>query len=161
MKFINFLINICEEFYTFFWAIGFFGWQIAVVYTTCILYLIDIKYSILFFIGFLLSRLLNKLIKKVYYSPRPKICNKFLASDKCIIGTNGMPSGHAQSTIFSLTIAYLFTHKYLYPSIALFLITITQRIVYNNHTLIQLFIGSIIGIVLGICFYTIIKKQFI
>ena len=151
------IISLYVQFYEFFWAIGFFGWQISVLYTTYVLYFININYSILFFILFLLSGLFNKLIKELYYSPRPKNCTKFLVSDVCMKGTNGMPSGHTQITTFALTTAYLFTHKYLYSSIALFLITFIQRIVYKNHTILQLFVGSIVGFLLGWMFYELIQ----
>jgi membrane-associated phospholipid phosphatase len=68
-----------------------------------------------------------------------------------------MPSGHAQMTAFALTVAYLFTNQYLYQSIFLFFVTILQRFVYNNHTLLQLCVGSILGITIGGIFYKILK----
>jgi len=73
-------------------------------------------------------------------------------------GKNGMPSGHAQMTAFGLTVAYLFTHQYLYQSIFLFILTILQRFVFNNHTLLQLCVGSILGITIGVLFYEIVKR---
>lgn len=83
---------------------------------------------------------------------------KFLESEPCLKGKNGMPSGHAQMTAFALTVAYLFTHQYLYQSVFLFFVTILQRFVYNNHTLLQLGIGSILGITIGTFFYEIVKR---
>lgn len=146
------------QFTQLFWGIGYFGWQIASVYAFIALYSIQPMYSIYFFIVLSISGLLNKLTKYWFISPRPKNCIKFLASEVCKEGSNGMPSGHAQFTAFSLTVAYLFTHHYLFLSIALFLVTLIQRVVYNNHTILQLLVGSIIGFVLGICFYEIVKS---
>jgi membrane-associated phospholipid phosphatase len=146
------------QFSQFFWGIGYFGWQITSVYTFIVLYFININYSILFFIVLSLCGILNKLTKYWFFSPRPKNCIKFLATETCKKGSNGMPSGHAQFTAFGLTIAYLFTHKYLFQSIFLFLVTFIQRIVYRNHTLLQLLVGSIIGFFLGLCFYEIVKS---
>jgi len=67
-----------------------------------------------------------------------------------------MPSGHTQQTAFALTIAYLFSKKNLYLSIGLFILTVIQRYVFRNHTLIQLVVGGIIGIILGYIFFYII-----
>jgi membrane-associated phospholipid phosphatase len=142
----------------FFWGIGYFGWQIASVYAFIALYSIQPMYSIYFFIVLTISGILNKLTKYWFISPRPKNCIKFLATEQCKEGANGMPSGHAQFTAFGLTVAYLFTHHYLFLSIALFLLTLIQRVIYNNHTVLQLLVGSIIGFVLGICFYAIVKS---
>jgi membrane-associated phospholipid phosphatase len=141
----------------FFWGIGYFSWQIATIYAIIALYSIQPLYSIYFFIVFSIFGILNKFTKHWFISPRPKNCIKFLAKEQCKEGANGMPSGHAQFTAFSLTVAYLFTYDYLFQSIALFLLTIIQRIVYNNHTILQLFIGSMIGFLLGIIFYSIIN----
>ena len=142
----------------FFWGIGYFGWQIASVYAFLTLYSIQPMYSIYFFIVLTISGFLNKLTKYWFISPRPKNCIKFLATEICKEGANGMPSGHAQFTAFSLTVAYLFTHHYLFLSIALFLVTLIQRVIYHNHTIIQLLVGSMIGFVIGICFYEIVKS---
>jgi membrane-associated phospholipid phosphatase len=68
-----------------------------------------------------------------------------------------MPSGHAQQTAFSLTIAYLITNKYLYQSIALFFLTLLQRYVYRNHTFYQLLAGTILGVMLGYVSYYIMN----
>jgi len=146
------------QFSQFFWGIGYFGWQIAAIYAFIVLYSIHSLYAIYFFIVFSIFGLLNKFTKYWFISPRPKNCIKFLATEQCKEGANGMPSGHAQFTVFSLTVAYLFTYDYLFQSIALFLITIVQRVVYHNHTILQLLVGSIIGFVLGICFYNIINE---
>jgi membrane-associated phospholipid phosphatase len=154
-KYINlYYLQLCQ----FFWGIGYFGWQIASVYAIIVLYFIKPLYSILFFVVLSISGLLNKLTKYWFISPRPKNCIKFLATEICKEGANGMPSGHAQFTAFALTAAYLFTHKYLFQSIALFLVTFIQRVVYHNHTILQLLVGSMIGVVLGICFYEIVKS---
>jgi membrane-associated phospholipid phosphatase len=68
-----------------------------------------------------------------------------------------MPSGHAQQTAFALTIAYLFTHKHLMVSIALFALTVLQRFVFRNHTLPQLIAGGVLGFVLGYASYHIMR----
>ena len=68
-----------------------------------------------------------------------------------------MPSGHAQLTAFSLTFAYLLSGKRFYESLFLFGITILQRHVFHNHTIPQLFVGSIIGVALGYIIFYFLK----
>ena len=121
------------------------------------MYRININYVFVFFIVFVLSGFFNKLLKSCYKSPRPKNPHKFLASETFMKDANGMPSGHTQVASFALTIAYLFTNKYLYESLLLIFITFIQRIIYNNHTILQLFVGCIVGVLFGISFYKIIQ----
>lgn len=144
------VFELLDEFKDLFWAIGYFGWQIATVYGLYVAYQQDIIYAILFFILFLLSGWLNhEILKDLIHDLRPTDGIVFLASEKIRKRTNGMPSGHAQQTAFALTIAYLFTHKYLLESIALFVLTLVQRFVFRNHTLPQLIAGGVLGILLG------------
>jgi membrane-associated phospholipid phosphatase len=89
------------------------------------------------------------LLKKYIHSPRPLDSTPFLAAEHYHKHINGMPSGHAQQTAFSLLFAYLLTGKHLYASWSLFLITILQRYVFKNHTLAQLTVGSMLGVVIG------------
>ena len=58
-----------------------------------------------------------------------------------------MPSGHAQSSIFSTVFIYLSLRQenllYFY---ALFsLLIISQRVVFNYHTILQVIVGAIVG----------------
>jgi membrane-associated phospholipid phosphatase len=113
---------------------------------------------VLFFILFSLSGYLNHVVlKDVIQDLRPADGIVFLASEKIRKRTNGMPSGHAQQTAFALTIAYLFTHKHLMVSIALFALTVLQRFVFRNHTLPQLIAGGALGLVLGYASYHIMR----
>ena len=80
----------------------------------------------------------------------------------------GMPSGHMQiATLFSTIICYyiLFekNHKTIYDYLTIIsIIIITLLIGYSRiyllcHTYLQIFIGGIIGFILGIFFWRIIK----
>jgi hypothetical protein len=75
------LFIIYTQFKDFFWGIGFFGWQIAAVYCLYALYYINLGYSVIFFITFIFFGLFNKILKQLYYNPRPKKCMKFLESE--------------------------------------------------------------------------------
>jgi membrane-associated phospholipid phosphatase len=100
---------------------------------------------------FLISGWLNERVFKYFInSPRPLDSTPFLASEHFVKRTNGMPSGHAQQTAFSLTFLYMLSGKYWYESWGLFLLTILQRFIFKNHTFTQLVAGSIIGFVLAV-----------
>lgn len=145
-------------FVEFFWGIGFFGWHISTLYALFVSYNYSDVYFVTYIITFLLSGWVNHDVLKNYiHDPRPLDSKPFLSSEKFRKVTNGMPSGHAQQTAFSLTFAYLLSGKYLNESIALFLITVIQRFVFKNHTAPQLIVGSIIGVALGYAVIYLLK----
>jgi len=146
--------ELYEHFEDFFWGIGYFGWQTSAVYGLYISYLHSWIDMLVFTIVFLASGWLNHLILKDYINdPRPTDSAAFLANEHIKIHQNGMPSGHAQLTAFSLMYSYLLSGQRFYESLALFSLTILQRFVYKNHTAAQLFVGSLLGI--GIAYLTV------
>jgi len=152
-------INDLLEHYTdLFWGIGYFGWQISSIYALYVTYKYSFLSLIVYILVFILSGWSNHIVLKNYIDdPRPSDSTPFLSSEHFRKGTNGMPSGHAQQTAFALTLAYLLSNQYLYQSIALFLITVYQRYVFKNHTIPQLFVGSIIGFVIGYLTFLLIS----
>jgi membrane-associated phospholipid phosphatase len=157
-KILKGLIQYFNEFKNFFWGIGFFGWQIAFVYAFIISSKQNIAYGLLFFGLFTFSGFINeKIFKRFICDPRPNESVPFLTSEKFKKGANGMPSGHAQQTAFALTYAYMIKKRYLYESIVLFLMTVIQRYVYSNHTIPQLIAGTILGIILGILSFYLMR----
>jgi len=158
MKIVKGLLELFDQLVDLFWGIGYFGWQIATVYALYVCIQQDFIYGILFVILFLLSGWLNHgVLKKQIQDLRPANPTLFLASEEARTRTNGMPSGHTQQTAFALAVAYLFTHKYLYESIALFLLTLVQRFVFKNHTLSQLIAGGALGLALGYTSFFIMR----
>jgi len=164
------LMNLYKETKDFFWGIGYFGWHIAVLYTIIVCYYHSIGYMILFIILLLLFGEFNKVLKIWIKNPRPFKYILFLANEKVNekikerenklkqqYRVNGMPSGHTQISSFALTIAYLITHKYLYQSIGLFIIIFIQRYVFKNHTILQLFVGGVFGVIIGILSFKIMN----
>ena len=126
------------------------------------------KYLLYFIIGYVLTGLLNVILKFIIKEPRPgndwKILKigiehkKRLSFDKF-----GMPSGHAQRCGFILGFTAFVLND---PFITAFYTVITfntlfQRYLYNNHTILQLVIGSFIGLFFGYSIYTIANKNII
>ena len=61
----------------------------------------------------------------------------------------GMPSGHAQSSFYSLfTVLFMIPNMYITIMSILIACNCFQRWVYRNHTIAQIIMGSICGILL-------------
>jgi membrane-associated phospholipid phosphatase len=158
------IIDIYRGFKDFFWAIGYFGQHISIIYVIYLSYFMGWSYIFLFIILFILNASLNHLVfKQIFYNPRPKKYDIFLYSEqqrntRRYITPNGMPSGHTHITAFALIIGYLYTKVHLVESILLLSITFLQRYAFGNHTFIQLLVGTIIGLILGYASFQIIQK---
>jgi membrane-associated phospholipid phosphatase len=112
------------------------------------------KNNLFFFIiiTYILSELLNIILKGIIQEPRPKNQIKF---NNHQAGYYGMPSGHAQNAIFqSLILCYQLNNIYSYVFSAIVCIaTFYQRYKYRRHTLSQIFLGGLTGLLFGyFCF---------
>jgi hypothetical protein len=146
LKPIKGVIELYDHFVDFFWGVGYFGWQISTVYAMYVSLIFSWIHFITFVLVFVLSGWVNHAVLKDYINdPRPLDSAPFLSSEHFKKRVNGMPSGHAQQTAFSLTFAYLLTGRRFYESWMLFLVTVLQRYVYKNHTLPQLAVGGVLG----------------
>jgi membrane-associated phospholipid phosphatase len=122
--------------------------------------------------GVFLNSILNLVLKGIIKEPRPtedpKLFNialkhsiRFKFVDGYPHDIFGMPSGHAQSTFFSTIFIYLalkdikITIGYLIIS----LFTIYQRVLFKNHTVIQVIAGAIVGILFGGFIYYLARQK--
>ncbi len=125
-----------------------------------------------YIIGVFFNAILNLVLKGLIQQPRPsedlKTFNLALNHGKRFIFKNGiphdifgMPSGHTQSMIFSTVFIYLSLRKknWLYIYILLSLLTMTQRVVYNQHTIFQVFVGAIVGAGFGYMVYFLAREK--
>lgn len=141
------LTDLTSHFAEFFWGIGYFGWHISTVYALYACYSISWVYLLLYIFVFDISSIFNHLVLKKYINDlRPDDPRPFLVSEQFRTRVNGMPSGHAQQTAFSLTFTYLISGQHFYASWFLFSLTIFQRYIFKNHTFWQLLVGSILGV---------------
>jgi membrane-associated phospholipid phosphatase len=124
-----------------------------------------------FTIGYTLNILFNFLLKGIFRMPRPnENMKKFDAEIRLNKYMNlnrfGMPSGHAQTMMFSLVFvsAALLSTKnkvkglntsqnWIALMVLLSIITLAQRVHFNMHSLEQIFVGSIIGALVGYGFF--------
>ena len=119
-------------------------------------------------IGTFANLLLNIVLKGFFQQPRPEdnINNKLfqlaIKNGEHIIFKNGiphsifgMPSGHAQLCLFYTVFVFMCLRQYniLYVYLLIYALTVYQRVKYSHHTILQVFVGSIVGICIGYATY--------
>lgn len=130
------------------------------------LFLLLSKNLLIFYyiIGFIINLLINMIIKYLIKEPRPsnKYVKNFNERVKTIsVDKYGMPSGHAQSIFYS----FIFIHKSfnnIYLSLFYLIIclnTLYQRVNMKYHTINQVLVGSIIGLIIGYITYIMSIKK--
>jgi hypothetical protein len=72
----------------------------------------------------------------------------------------GMPSGHSESSFFSTTYVFLVLRKtnILFLYLITSLITMHQRVHFNHHTVPQVIVGAIVGILFAYFMYYISQQ---
>ncbi len=139
--------------------LGFFG-PIILLLLTCGFLIISNKYIFLLFYfgGFVINVILNSVLKILIKEPRPSDDKHIFAMEvrngnRISFDKFGMPSGHAQMAGYSIGFIYHIVKSSsimnLYLVIAL--ITMIQRFIFKNHTIMQLIVGFGIGIFIGFC----------
>ena len=110
------------------------------------------KYLSSYLVFTIINVIINKILKNEIREPRP-INGKNITDDENYEGIEkyGMPSGHAQLTFFLTTYLYLVKNSIYILLFELFItiLGLYQRWKYNRHTINQLFIGSILGIIIA------------
>jgi membrane-associated phospholipid phosphatase len=132
------------------------------------------NYLFYFTFGYFLNILLNIVLKGLFKQPRPmdderlfniaiKNGKRFLMHNGMPFDMFGMPSGHAQSVMYSTCFIFLvlkdikITIFYLLISI----ITFYQRVIEKYHTVFQVFVGCIVGIFFAYFIYYLGNKKLI
>lgn len=138
------------------------------------LFLLWNKHNLFFYycIGIFINAILNLVIKGILQQPRPsedlkefnlalKHGKRFIFKDYLPHDIFGMPSGHTQSSFFSTIFVYLSLQniKILYMYLILTFITMAQRIAYDYHTVLQVFVGAIVGILFGCYMYHLAQQK--
>jgi len=142
------------------------------IYAPIILFILSIfflrnmpKYLSFFVVGFMFNNILNIILKLFIKEPRPTTDQKAIEigvvnGARISFDKFGMPSGHAQNCGYCLTFIIMtlnnpfITTLYLVVSV----ISLFQRYLYNNHTILQLIIGLIVGTLFAYLTYNIANK---
>ena len=138
------------------------------------MYLLWNKNNLFFYytVGVFIDNIVNLILKGLFVQPRPTIDQKsfdlalkhgkrFLYKDGMPYDIFGMPSGHSQSSLFSTVFIYLSLRKnnICYTYLAISLLTMLQRVVYNHHSVLQVCVGATIGSITGYLFYCIANEK--
>jgi len=138
------------------------------------IYLLWNKQNLFFYyiIGIFVNDISNIILKGIFLQPRPSVDQKlfelalknnkrFLFKDGMPYDVLGMPSGHSQSVLFSTVFIYLALRKknILYVYLLISLLTMIHRVLYNHHTVLQVFIGASIGALVGYLFYYLATQK--
>ena len=150
---------------TIFSNFGRLGPIILIVFASYLLW----KKSNLFFyyqIGIVISAILNLVLKGILQCPRPsedlkefnlaiKNGHRFIFKNGIPYDIFGMPSGHSQSVMFTVTYIFLTLKNLKISFVFLFvaLLTMAERIVDNHHTFMQVVVGGLTGILYAYLFY--------
>ena len=125
-----------------------------------------------YIVGIFSDSILNLVLKGIIQQPRPsedlKEFNlalthgkRFLFKDGIPHDIFGMPSGHSQSSLFSTVYIYMCLKKtnILYVYLLISFITVTQRVYFNYHTVLQVIAGAIVGGGFGYFVYYLAKEK--
>jgi len=175
--YVNVCINIKISLYfmdmlsELFNELGSFG-PIILIFLS--VYLLWNKHNLFFYytVGVFIDNIINIILKGLFLQPRPSIDKKefdlvlkhgkrFIFKDGMPYDIFGMPSGHSQSSFFSTVFIYLSLRKNNigYTYLAISLLTMIQRVVYNHHTILQVCVGAIVGCSTGYLFYYIANEK--
>ena len=123
------------------------------------------RYLNFFVSGFILNNILNIMLKLFIKEPRPTDDQKTIEiaiNNGFRVGFDkfGMPSGHAQNCGYCLVFIIMTIHNPLIISmyIVITIISLSQRYLYNNHNILQLIIGLLIGSGFGYLTYSLGNK---
>lgn len=136
--------------------IGHTGPYITFIITSLyLLFISNYLFLAIYSVGVLCNLQIIAILKNWIREPRPK--NPVPYIDHAFVGPHvyGMPSGHAEICFFNITFLWL-TLFYrpkiwwiLYISVGITLLTLYQRWKYRRHTIEQLAVGSLVGILFG------------
>lgn len=119
----------------------------------------------LFVTGSVLNILINYILKGVLKQPRPNEKEHLINLEQRYkeilnFGRYGMPSGHAQSAIFSTAFVFMVTRNVrllvLFSSITL--VTMYQRVKEDFHSPNQVIVGAALGYLVALLFFLYTSK---
>jgi membrane-associated phospholipid phosphatase len=121
---------------------------------------------------YVIGLILNIILKGIIQQPRPSIDKKtfdlmiknkerYISKYGIPYDIYGMPSGHSQSVLFSTIFIYFAFHNTKLTIIYLLIsiITVFQRVIQNHHTVLQVIVGSMIGLIIGYVSYEMAKLK--
>ena len=139
-------------------TIDYIGWQSFIILFIVSVVLLRNRPRLLYYylLGLPFNFMVNYLLKGMIQDPRPsndtELIQIALHNGKRIgPDVYGMPSGHTQNAFYSIAfIHFTFNNNWLtLGALSLGLLTMYQRVKYNNHTIYQVVAGAIVGSLVG------------
>jgi membrane-associated phospholipid phosphatase len=142
----------------FLYRIGFMG-PIILSFITIYSLWNQQKYLYSYLVFSIGNTILNKIFKNIIKQQRPSNSKKIMNEHYAGSEIYGMPSGHAQSAFFSISFLYfaIGSTNWIFIELIIAALTLYQRWKYRQHTVEQLFAGSLLGIVSAYCSIYIVK----
>jgi membrane-associated phospholipid phosphatase len=123
------------------------------------------KYLNFFVSGFILNNISNIILKLIIQEPRPSKDQKSIEigvvnGARISFDKFGMPSGHAQNCGYCLLFILMTLNSPFITTLysVITIISLFQRYLYNNHSILQLSIGIIVGSGFGYLTYLCANK---
>ena len=127
-------------------TLGYYGPHILDICSIIFLYIYHIQ-SVLWYVGgSLCNRIINSILKNCWRVRR----QTQIPFQNKIEPSYAMPSGHAQSVFFSTIYIYFFNSHLALIYAFVSIVTCYQRLKYKNHTVGQLFVGALLGLISAI-----------
>ena len=143
--------------------IGYYG-PLLLGITTLILLRSRPTWLVSYIFGYTLNILSILILKLFFRHPRPNqdLSQFYAKENKGFVqySAYGMPSGHAQSIIFS-TVYIFFATKNLWLTlfyIIISCITVYHRLKYNSHNVLQICVGLLLGSFMSWITYFYVKR---
>ena len=113
-----------------------------------------------YLVVFVTNSIINKIVKVIVKQPRPNDGESIMNENYTGTELYGMPSAHAQSVFSSLTFLYLVKESPAWLIGELFIagLTVYQRWKYRRHTLEQLGVGAVLGMIVAYGGYFMTKQ---
>jgi len=138
----------------------------VILVALCLLFY-RVGYSILIISTYALTSVIVQILKKIFFAgaPRPKLYFQGLYDLHFVQGVNvhsinSFPSGHAASAFALFLCLALITRYQILRIVFLFLAIFVaySRIYLSQHFLVDIVVGSLIGIIIVIVYYYFHKK---
>lgn len=122
------------------------------------------RYLLYYILFYFVNDILNGILKGIIKQPRPIGYQNYYESGSIYKGVHlnyGMPSGHSQSSLFSLVFLWLVTKSpfLLIIESIICLFTLYQRWKNKKHSIEQLFVGGIIGSLMAYLTYMVCENS--
>jgi membrane-associated phospholipid phosphatase len=141
-------------------------WAPVILFILSLFLLYSLPTFFNFFLGgYIINAIFNLILKTLIKQPRPSQDKKLIEigvvnGHRFSLDKYGMPSGHAQTCGFSLTFVALALQNFFVTTVYIIIsiITLFQRYLNKNHTIIQLIVGFVLGLIFGYITFLIAQK---